>query len=412
MKKSALYYGKDLEPIPIIPTGVWMSEVVAAFTGPNAGLTQLDLVSNSTPGETSTAIAGSTSWNNPTEYAFGFATSLYEEDKREVASSAESTREMGTGRAERSSFPALVGEPVADVFGIQVRENSAILALADGVSWGRKARLAARCAVHAVMEHISSNLSQIERKPDSHTITQLLLDSVVLKAQELIMKNKATLTTLSAVVVCEMAACPGEWGLFVVAVGDSPVYVYCPHTKSLTEVTVGCHAHNGERDLRMAGGTLGPSHGSQPDLENLSVAYLPVYAGDIVFCASDGVSDNFSPRASSESSVINCNSEHPNTPRLKPCCENIVNMTEVLTKHQDDLGQHLSAQTVVARLVNHAVEVTEIKRQFRSDCLVNDIDIRRKSKEDPEFSRKVQAITGKLDHAAVVAYQVGHHSQN
>ena len=421
VKPSEIYYGQDTDPIPVIPVSSLSPEVISALTGPNSGLTKLDLDSNSLPGQTLDAVAGSTDWNNPSEFAYGFATSLYEEDRRQLSSAIQRQKIKGQDTEEAASArrsPVLVGEPVADVFGIQVRENSAILAVADGVSWGRKARLSARCAVHAVMDHISSNLTRIERKPNSHTVTQLLLESVTTKAQELILKHNATLTTLSAVVVCEMDSCPGEWGLFAVAVGDSPVYVYCPHTKSLTEVTVGCHAHNGERDLRMAGGTLGPSHGSKPDLANLTVAYMPVYPGDIVFCTSDGVSDNFSSKSvkslhkkTSSTATINPRLRVCDCPRqqLKPCCENIIYMNEILRKHQEDLGQYMSAQTVASRLINYVFEATEEKREFRSDCLLNNIDIRRKSREDPEFSRQVNTMTGKLDHATVAVYQVGHH---
>jgi len=39
-----------------------------------------------------------------------------------------------------------------------VRENSAILALADGVNWGEKASLAARCAVHGCIDYLNKAL--------------------------------------------------------------------------------------------------------------------------------------------------------------------------------------------------------------------------------------------------------------
>ncbi len=51
-----------------------------------------------------------------------------------------------------------LGEPIADSFGICVRENSAILALADGVNWGEKACLAARCAVHGCIDYLNKAL--------------------------------------------------------------------------------------------------------------------------------------------------------------------------------------------------------------------------------------------------------------
>ena len=38
------------------------------------------------------------------------------------------------------------------------RSNSALLALADGVNWGEKARLAARCAVHGCLDYLNRAL--------------------------------------------------------------------------------------------------------------------------------------------------------------------------------------------------------------------------------------------------------------
>lgn len=50
------------------------------------------------------------------------------------------------------------GNPVADVFGLIARENCCMLALADGVNWGDRARLAARCAVRGAIDHLNENL--------------------------------------------------------------------------------------------------------------------------------------------------------------------------------------------------------------------------------------------------------------
>lgn len=306
------------------------------------------------------------------------------------------------------------------MFGILARENNCTMAVADGVSWGKKARLAARCAVRAAMEHVSNNLAQIQEEPNSHTVLQLLLDSVSVKAHELIMNYQATLTTLSVAVICETEKA-GEWGLFVASVGDSPVYVFCPHNQQVVEATVGCHQQDGDRNMKMAGGSLGPAVGSHPDLSNLTVAYMPCYPGDIVLIVSDGISDNFSSKvmgaASEERLRRTGNTLCPNgscsgrgsKQQLKPCCESVVHLSETLSSHQEELQRHLSAQTVSARLINCALEVTQAKRDLRSDCLEQGIDLRRRAAEDPEFAARVKQALGKLDHATVVAYQVGHH---
>ena len=39
-----------------------------------------------------------------------------------------------------------------------MRENSAILALADGVNWGEKSCLAARCAIHGCINYLNKVL--------------------------------------------------------------------------------------------------------------------------------------------------------------------------------------------------------------------------------------------------------------
>lgn len=50
------------------------------------------------------------------------------------------------------------GDPIADSFAVCVRENSAIIALADGVNWGEKACLASRCAVFGCMDYLNKAL--------------------------------------------------------------------------------------------------------------------------------------------------------------------------------------------------------------------------------------------------------------
>lgn len=387
-KIPELQYGPSVAALPRKAIKPWRGEVAAAYTGPNAGFTRLNISDTSTvPDETLDQ-----TWNSPREYAYGISLSLYEEDRRK----ARAIRTQGLSSA--STY--IMGEPVADVFGIVVRENCCVMATADGVNWGKKSRLAARCATYAVMEHFSQNMHLMTGNPTSATITRLLHESVTEKAQKLILEKEATLTTLSTAVVCETQT-PGEWGLFVCAVGDSPVYIYCPHTRQVVEATVGCHGGDGSRDARMAGGALGPSCGPTPDLGNLTFAYMPVYPGDIVFAVTDGVSDNLSDKVMGASA--------DDKAELKSCCNAIPHLTKLLSEHQDDLSENLSAQTLTARLINHAVEVTDKKRSLMGWCTENNVDMRRERDRNPEFAGKLKAATGKLDHATVVAYQVGRH---
>jgi serine/threonine protein phosphatase PrpC len=405
--KPGLHYGRDLKAVPLVAVAPpSRGPVTAAFTGPNAGLTALDPKYGSDSRESGVEIADCKNWNQPSEFAFGISLSLYEEDRSAAQSSAPPPPPPSGAEAAKCT---VVGDPVADVFGVQVRENLAVLALADGAGWGPKPRLAARCAVRAVMEHVTASLSEMRKRPTSHTVSSVLLESVAQKAQELILEHNATLTTLSAAVVVEMTQ-PGEWGLFVVAVGDSPMYVYCPHSHKTQDVTVGCHAEDGQRDMRCAGGTLGPTYGTKPDLENLTVAFMTLHEGDIVLGVSDGISDNFSGQAVSMMTGL----VHPDIAKgkVKPCCDSILHLNEVLGKHHDELRAHLSAQTVVTKLLNYVVEFTEPKREFYSHCLEKGVNIKQRRNEDPDFAREMEMLHGKLDHATVVAYQVGRHPKS
>lgn len=422
-----LFYGKTSDSIPNRQIAPLKDGVISAFTGPNSGITQLTLQTDRYPSDDQ-EIAGSKDWNIPTDFAYGLSLSLYEEDVRR--------ENVKVVNGVQQRIASLMGDPVADVFGVVTRENSAILAVADGVNWGTKPRLAARCAVRTALEHITTNLGSLRARGMSNTrrVIEILLDCVH-KAHKSIIDHKATLTTLSIAFACEMQGSrhgKEEWGLFVVSVGDSPVYVYCPVTQEVHEVTIGCHAHDGVRDMRNAGGALGPAIGTKPDLDNLTVAYMPVFVHDIIFIASDGISDNFQSQViypslwtdntseNSDSSgdipnndmvvpVAGMKRERELTPLLKTCCDNKIQLTGILRKHQEDLRQNMSAQTVAACLMNFAVEITEKKRRLRSDCLSKNIDIRRKAKEDPVFRTVVESTPGKLDHATIAAYQIGQH---
>ncbi|XP_055621013.1 PP2C-like domain-containing protein CG9801 isoform X2 [Toxorhynchites rutilus septentrionalis] len=95
-------------------------------------------------------IANIKNWNLSCENAYGMSISLYEKNIR--------TDEN-------------VGNPVADCFGIIARENSCIMALADGVNWGDGARLAARCAVQGSIDYLNSAIFGIHNR--SHDINSM-----------------------------------------------------------------------------------------------------------------------------------------------------------------------------------------------------------------------------------------------
>ena len=116
-------------------------------------------------------VAGQLNWQIPNEqFACGLSTSLYDRNP--------STGELNGKKLFfylYELFVLIIGEPIADCFGICAQENNAILMIADGVNWGYKARLAARCAVHGAM--VSLNQQLFEKKL---TTTQVVSSSILI----------------------------------------------------------------------------------------------------------------------------------------------------------------------------------------------------------------------------------------
>ncbi|RWS23809.1 PP2C-like domain-containing protein [Leptotrombidium deliense] len=300
--------GKTCYDLPIKEINKLSSRVVAACTGPSGGLTKVavqqkqqafdlpddadvDYIDDEVDAQinevlpSKTQISSTTcpandqinnnripNWERSTDFAFGIATTLYE---------------------HHPQTSEIAGEPIADAFGLCVRENSAILALADGVNWGVKAKIAARCAIHGSIDYLNKVIygggSRIETTMD---IFVALLRSFS-AAHSLILEENGSLTTLTVAVVAQLK----NSDRFIVCtcnVGDSLAYVYS-QVHGVREITQGSHDIYSMRDMRDALGALGPVDGKNPELNNLTVAMTIVDKGDIVFLTSDGVSDNFDP---------------------------------------------------------------------------------------------------------------------
>lgn len=242
-------------------------QIYAAATGPGEGVQSI-VVEPVSPSKTFKGCKPFGSWSKKHHRAHGIGTSLYDCDPVTNITN---------------------GDPVADVYAVVAAENSCILALADGVNWGEKSRLAARCAIAGCLQYLSSHLYTANT---THDIMSSLLKAFK-HAQDCILQKNATMTTLCVAVVCQLEA-SDRWGLCVVNVGDSLAFTY-KKSKGVQEVTIGSHYDNEERDMRCPGGSLGPVDGYNPDLSNLTFSYTVVDCGDIVFLTSDGVSDNFDP---------------------------------------------------------------------------------------------------------------------
>ena len=192
-------------------------------------------------------------------------------------------------RSTKDGQKKYIGDPIADSLAIVTRRNSAILALADGVSWGQKSRLAATCGIYGSVKYLNDNLSSCKTTKD--VFKQILKGFE--QAQNCIVSEQGTMTTLCVAVVVPMPE-KERYGLCVVNVGDSYAYVFNKHY-GVKEVTEGSHPINEVRDMRNSGGALGPADGYNPDLSNLTCSFIIIEKGDLVFLCSDGISDNFDP---------------------------------------------------------------------------------------------------------------------
>jgi len=113
-------------------------------------------------------------------------------------------------------------------------------------------------------------------------------------AQQTILHHDAGLTTLCIAFVCPLQSFQCH-AVCVVSVGDSLAYVLS-RRHGLREITTGSRDVSCERDIRDAGGALGPArNGCDPELHNLTLSMTLVDPADIVFLTTDGISDNFDP---------------------------------------------------------------------------------------------------------------------
>lgn len=84
---------------------------------------------------------------------------------------------------------------------------------------------------------------------------------------------------------------------------------------------------------------------------------------------------------------------------------------------EEGLEDHVSAREVCAKLLFHVCKCTAKKRTFLEQVDRDDHKLTVSNKEfrrarDREISRLMHELPGKLDHAAVVAFEVGHFSSD
>ena len=402
-------YGKYSHDMPTIRVAPLSWKIKSASTGPNAGICQLDARLETFPSG-GKPVAGIVNWKNGKNFAEGTSASLYDRIP---------------GKDQQHS-----GDPVADVFAVVSYENSCVLAIADGVNWGHKPRLAARCAVNGAVSHIVDRLYSSSTYPaTTQDIFHTILRSFDI-AQQLIIEYEATTTTLCVAVVCELMPVKGptRWGCCLVCLGDSLAYVYRRATGVVEELTAFSHM-DVERDMRNCGGCLGPHIGTEPDVENMFCVFSPVAEQDIVFLTTDGISDNFDPvvrkealptplphsRAVYDSDSDTATDKSPVShddilPFLTPPerhRHSLKLMSNVIHRFANNDLTLIDATNVATHLVTDAYRITEKQRTYLEDTILpNDCTPEERRRNYREIKKALKKLPGKLDHATVVAYQV------
>lgn len=377
---------------PLLPT------VVGACTGPIAGIRQLQMDVDEPDKMTDIPLAGILNWNKRLLQLDGDSMSLYQ---RTV------------------NYSSHYGDPIADVYALVARTNNAILVVADGCNWGPKPRQAARCAVHGCISDLNAKLFAEEVTLNTIVdIFQIMLSSLN-RAQRLIVETGGTTTTLCMAVVCEMTrghGCSSDWGVCVVSVGDSPCFIWQKKTGQVTEPTQKSHEGH-DRDMRDSGGCLGANVGTNPDLSNLVCCFAPLSEGDIVFLSSDGVSDNFDPVTLLQVSDPLREDEQEAGTLEKVSSKRrqellLKNLSDLLHKADSDSEGGLNAFHLKEAIISHVMLVTDDKRQYmeaqEKEIEKDGLSSSEKRKLIKEMQKTSKTFPGKLDHATVAAYQVGH----
>ena len=288
-------FGKALNDVPSKKITKVDTDVVHAYEAPEDALSfiherRLKRVNDNND---ITPVAGIVNWKERNDTCYGIVTSLYEKEKDR----------------DRN-----VGDPVADCLAIVARANNCILALADGVNWGERSMIAARSAVYGAVTFLTRPGTLDEAQTTKDVFRSIL--QAFENAQNVIMEEEATLTTLCVGVVVDLPD-KDKWGFCVVNVGDSLAFVY-NEVGGVREVTIGSHSLNQVRDMRYSGGALGPSDGFNPDLGNLTLSYTQLESGDIVYLTSDGISDNFDPVIGRLRTLRKFSKQSPNIRRKTP----------------------------------------------------------------------------------------------
>ena len=348
-------------------------------------------------------VAGISNWKQPIKQADGDSLTLYEH------------------KPDSSEHRC---DPIGDVYAGIVRPNNAVLAVATGHNSGLKSRQAASSAVRGCVEKLNETLLSESMPKTTRQMTAHILSSFGF-AQEVIRKHEGATASLCVAVVCSLDRHWGheQWGLCVVSVGSVSCFVWQNRTGIVYEVTSA--GLRGATDVK---GSLGTIVNGEPDLGGLMCSYVHVASNDVVFLATRGIYDNFDPQLNGTAVIEHVGSPtevatdqptdiHPSDSEKRE--ERILReLTEVLRKRRARRkSDHLSALALKEALIEHVVEVTSEKRTFLDKSWQDMkysyfLSEEERATMEKEIFQSADAHPGVLEHATVVAYQVGLLSEN
>ncbi len=264
----------------------------------------------------------------------------------------------------------------------------------------------------------------------------LLLQSLDV-AHEAILKHEGGLTTLCAALVAPLKDSK-QFVVCIVNVGDSLGFVFSKH-HGIREITTGSHDIESERDIRDAGGALGPVNGQDPELNNLTCSMTVVDPGDIIYLTTDGISDNFDPVVTKIAVPKRCHSDpelnkensgnhqvsnprhsmisHDGRPEMSPHERHqyaVKEMERIIHEFELFTEECCSAQELCGALLQHVLTLTDPKRKVleNPDLYGKKLRSKDRKRRDSEIVSKMSRAPGKLDHATIVAYEVGNYHGN
>eukprot|EP01114_Cavostelium_apophysatum_P009716 TRINITY_DN2295_c1_g1_i2.p1 TRINITY_DN2295_c1_g1~~TRINITY_DN2295_c1_g1_i2.p1 ORF type:complete len:743 (+),score=196.84 TRINITY_DN2295_c1_g1_i2:30-2231(+) len=302
------------------------------------------------------------------------------------------------------------GDPIADRYNVSVFDNAVFFAFADGCGWGEFSREAAVVASNEFVNYMKDAKGELN---NSHTAAKLMLRAF-LSSHNAITKGKteetmyrAGTTTLLAGATLELEepvkvdGCSCKWMLIYVALGDCRIFSWNYKNAEIKNLSEGNKQSN---DVKDPGGRLGPYlENAQPDLRNLCVRYAYCSTDDVLFVLSDGVGDNLDPYFCGEtpqSLGLECESGFNDWDKVKNKEDArlvremySVNLLKELLGHSSFYNP--SPLHITRKLIGHAVKITQPSRDFME-------------KENKAVPNEPTIYTGKMDHAACLAFRIGY----